>query len=118
MGGLLGVAKGGLGGLLGKAGAAIMGSKVGVTTGGLLGKIGGVLSVAVGFGIVKAIGGAANGGLGILSSIWGPIAGSFETLLSEALLVVSVVSSIITVASLLGDNLEYIREVVGGVFGE
>ena len=65
-----------------------------------------------------AIGGAASGGLGILSSIWGPIAGGFGTLLSGALPVVGVVSSIIAVVSLLGDNLEYIREIVGGVFGE
>ena len=117
-GGLLGAAKGGLGGLLGKAGAAIMGSKAGMAVGGLLGKAGGAFSAIAGSGAVKAIGGAASGGLGILSSIWGPIAGGFGTLLSGALPVVGVVSSIIAVVSLLGDNLEYIREIVGGVFGE
>lgn len=117
-GGLLGAAKGGLGGLLGKAGAAIMGSKAGMAVGGLLGKAGGAFSAIAGSGAVKAIGGAASGGLGILSSIWGPIAGGFGTLLSGALPVVGVVSSIIAVISLLGDNLEYIREIVGGVFGE
>lgn len=115
-GGLLGAAKGGLGGLLGKAGAAIMGSKAGMAVGGLLGKAGGAFSAIAGSGAVKAIGGAASGGLGILSSIWGPIAGGFGTLLSGALPVVGVVSSIIAVVSLLGDNLEYIREIVGGLF--
>lgn len=98
-----------LSGLLGKAGTA---------AGGLLGKAGGAFSAIAGSGAVKAIGGAASGGLGILSSIWGPIAGGFGTLLSGALPVVGVVSSIIAVVSLLGDNLEYIREIVGGVFGE
>lgn len=117
-GGLLGAAKGGLGGLLGKAGAAIMGSKAGMAVGSLLGKAGGAFSAIAGSGAVKAIGGAASGGLGILSSIWGPIAGGFGTLLSGALPVVGMVSSIIAVVSLLGDNLEYIREIVGGVFGE
>ena len=98
-----------LSGLLGKAGTA---------AGGLLGKAGGAFSAIAGSGAVKAIGGATSGGLGILSSIWGPIAGGFGTLLSGALPVVGVVSSIIAVVSLLGDNLEYIREIVGGVFGE
>lgn len=114
-GGLLGAAKGGLGGLLGKAGAAIMGSKAGMAVGGLLGKAGGAFSAIAGSGAVKAIGGAASGGLGILSSIWGPIAGGFGTLLSGALPVVGVVSSIIAVVSLLGDNLEYIREIISGI---
>lgn len=54
----------------------------------------------------------------LMGSIWGPIAGGFGTLLSGTLPVVGVVSSIIAVVSLLGDNLEYIREIVGGVFGE
>ena len=54
----------------------------------------------------------------LMGSIWGPIAGGFGTLLSGALPVVGAVSSIIAVVSLLGDNLEYIREIVGGVFGE
>ena len=89
-----------------------------MAVGGLLGKAGGAFSAIAGSGAVKAIGGAASGGLGILSSIWGPIAGGFGTLLSGALPVVGVVSSIIAVVSLLGDNLEYIREIVGGVFGE
>lgn len=52
----------------------------------------------------------------LMGSIWGPIAGGFGTLLSGALPVVGVVSSIIAVVSLLGDNLEDIREIVGGLF--
>lgn len=103
---------------LGGIGTAIGNTKTGGLLSGLLGKAGGAFSAIAGSGAVKAIGGAASGGLGILSSIWGPIAGGFGTLLSGALPVVGVVSSIIAVISLLGDNLEYIREIVGGVFGE
>lgn len=109
-----------LSGLLGKAGTAaggLLGAAKG-GLGGLLGKAGGAFSAIAGSGAVKAIGGAASGGLGILSSIWGPIAGGFGTLLSGALPVVGVVSSIIAVVSLLGDNLKYIQEIVGEVFGE
>lgn len=108
-------------GLLSGVGGMLFGGNAaggGKRSGGLLGKAGGAFSAIAGSGAVKAIGGAASGGLGILSSIWGPIAGGFGTLLSGALPVVGVVSSIIAVISLLGDNLEYIREIVGGVFGE
>lgn len=56
--------------------------------------------------------------LGILSSILGPLAGGFGSLLAGALPVVGVISSIIAVVSILGDNLEGIRTIVGNVFGE
>lgn len=116
--GLFGAAKGGALGLLGKAGSAIAGSKAGTAVGGLLGKAGGLLGSIAGSGAAKAIGGAASGGLGVLSSIWGPIAGGFGSLLSGALPIVGVISSIIAVVSILGDNLEGIRNIVGSVFGE
>ena len=116
--GLLGAAKGGIGGLLGKAGTAIAGSKAGMAVGGLLGKAGGLFSGIAGSGAMKAIGGAASGGLGVLSSIWGPVAGGFGSLLSGALPIVGVISAIIAVVSILGDNLEGIRTIVGNIFGE
>ena len=117
-GGLLGAAKSGAGGLLGKAGSAIAGSKAGVAVGGMMGKAGGLFSAIAGSGAAKAIGGAASGGMGVLSSVWGPIAGGFGSLLSGALPIVGVISSIIAVVSILGDNLEGIRTIVGNVFGE
>lgn len=116
--GLLGTAKSGIGGLLGKAGTAIAGSKAGVAVGGVLGKAGGLLTGFASSGVAQAIGGAASGGLGILSSILGPLAGGFGSLLAGALPVVGVISSIIAVVSILGDNLEGIRTIVGNVFGE
>lgn len=60
----------------------------------------------------------AGAGAGLLSSIWGPIAGGFGSLLSGALPIVGVISSIIAVVSILGDNLEGIRNIVGSVFGD
>lgn len=54
----------------------------------------------------------------LMGSIWGPIAGGFGSLLSGALPIVGVISSIIAVVSILGDNLEGIRNIVGSVFGD
>lgn len=116
--GLFGAARGGLGGLLGKAGTAIAGSKAGMAVSGLAGKAGGLFSAIAGSGAASAIGSAASGGLGVLSSIWGPLAGGFGSLLSGALPIVGVISSIIAVVSILGDNLEGIRTIVGNVFGD
>lgn len=116
--GLFGAARGGIGGLLGKAGTAIAGSKAGMAVGGLAGKAGGLFSAIAGSGAASAIGSAASGGLGVLSSIWGPLAGGFGSLLSGALPIVGVISSIIAVVSILGDNLEGIRTIVGNVFGD
>lgn len=116
--GLMGMAKSGIGGMLGKAGTAMAGSKAGMALGGIAGKAGGLFSAIAGSGAVKAIGGAASGGFGVLSSILGPLAGGFGSLLAGALPVVGVISSIIAVVSILGDNLEGIRTIVGNVFGE
>ncbi len=116
--GLFGAARGGIGGLLGKAGTAIAGSKAGMAVSGLAGKAGGLFSAVAGSGAASAIGSAASGGLGVLSSIWGPLAGGFGSLLSGALPIVGVISSIIAVVSILGDNLEGIRTIVGNVFGD
>lgn len=116
--GLFGAARGGIGGLLGKAGTAIAGSKAGMAVGGLAGKAGGLFGAIAGSGAASAIGSAASGGLGVLSSIWGPLAGGFGSLLSGALPIVGVISSIIAVVSILGDNLEGIRTIVGNVFGD
>ena len=116
--GLFGAARGGIGGLLGKAGTAIAGSKAGMAVSGLAGKAGGLFSAIAGSGAASAIGSAASGGLGVLSSIWGPLAGGFGSLLSGALPIVGVISSIIAVVSILGDNLEGIRTIVGNVFGD
>lgn len=64
------------------------------------------------------LGNAIPAGAGALGSMWGPMASGFGGLLSGALPIVGVVSSIIAVVSILGDHLEDIRGIVGNVFGE
>ena len=118
MSGLFGKVKSGAGGLLSSLGQGILNSKAGGFVSGLAGKAGGLLSSIAGSGAAQAIGGAASSGLGVLSSIWGPIAGGFGSLLSGALPIVGVISGIIAVVSILGDNLEGIRNIIGSVFGE
>lgn len=123
--GLFGKAKTGIGGLMGNVGQSIINSKAGTAVSGLFGRASGLLGSVANSGIGQAIGGAmgslggiASSGAGVLSSIWGPIAGGFGSLLSGALPIVGVISGIIAVVSILGDNLEGIRNIIGSVFGE
>lgn len=92
------------------AAAIIQGSVMRQGLSGMLGRAGGA--------VTGAAGRIAGSGAGLLSSIWGPIAGGFGSLLSGALPIVGVISSIIAVVSILGDNLEGIRNIVGSVFGD
>lgn len=98
---------------LGAAGI-IQGSVLQQSIGGMLGKASGFIGGIASSGAGKAVG----AGAGLLGSIWGPLAGGFGSLLAGALPVVGVISSIIAVVSLLGDNLEGIRTIVENVFGE
>lgn len=106
-GGLLGGAKSGIGGLLGRAGGAIAGSKAGVAVSGLFGKAGGLFSSIAG-----------SSGMGVLSSIWGPIAGGFGSLLAGALPVVGIISAIIAAVSLLNDKFGILDGIFNRMFGE
>lgn len=98
---------------LGAAGI-IQGSVIQQGLSGLLGKASGLVGGIASSGAGKAVG----AGAGLLGSIWGPIAGGFGSLLAGALPVVGVISAIIAVVSILGDNLEGIRTIIGNVFGE
>lgn len=98
---------------LGAAGI-IQGSVIQQGLSSLLGKASGIVGGIASSGAGKAVG----AGAGLLGSIWGPIAGGFGSLLAGALPVVGVISAIIAVVSILGDNLEGIRTIVGNVFGE
>ena len=111
------------------AAATIQGSATKMGLAGLFGRakgaVGGAVSTVANSGVGRAVGGAVSSvgkvggaGLGLLSGLWGPMAGGFGSLLSGALPIVGVISSIIAVVSLLGDNLEGIRNIVGNVFGE
>lgn len=66
-------------------------------------------------GTVAAGVGNLAGGLG---AFMGPIASGFGTILSGALPIVGVIGSIIAVLSMLGDNLDSIRNIIQNVFGD
>lgn len=67
-----------------------------------------------GLGIAGQFGGSV---LGLTGSFWKPFIGGFGSLLTGALPIVGVISTIIAVVSILGDNLESIRGIIGTVFG-
>lgn len=108
-----------------RAGLAGMGATAQIY-GSILGqKAGGVIGGIANSGAVKAVGGAlgslsgvAKAGAGVLGSVWGPVASGFGSIFTAAAPVIGVVSAIIAVVSILGDNLDGIRTIVGNVFGE
>lgn len=55
---------------------------------------------------------------GLFKAIWGPAASGFGSIFTAAAPVIGVISAIIAVVSILGDNLDGIRTIVGNVFGE
>lgn len=90
----------------------------GKITGGIGGAIGkgiGAISGAAGNFVTGTIG---SGGLDLISTAFGPLAGIFGGILSSALPIVAVVSSIIAVISIMGDHLDDVRTAIGNVFGE
>ncbi|MBO5502403.1 MAG: phage tail tape measure protein, partial [Clostridia bacterium] len=88
------------------AAATIQGSVFQQNISGLLGKAGGFL------------GGIASSGAGVLGSVWGPIASGFGSIFTGAAPVIGVISAIIAVVSILGDNIDSIRGIVQNVFGD
>lgn len=126
-GGLMGKAGGALGkltmplrqGIAGiGAAATIQGSIFQQGISGLLGKAGGVVSGIANSGAGKAVGSIFSGGAGLLGSIYGPIAGGLGGLLSGALPIVGVISSIIAVVSILTDKFGGLDKIVQRVFGD
>lgn len=117
--GLTGLVKGGLGAA--RSGAGWVAGKAGGLAQGAMGLAGRVASSAPGQFIGGALGNVGSfmsAGLGAAGSAFGPIASGFGGMLSGALPIVGVISSIIAVVSLLGDHLEDIRGIVGNVFGD
>lgn len=113
----------------------------------IAGKITGGIGAAISKGIGTVSGAAGNfvtgtigsGGLDLISAVggniasltsrlpaaanligtaFGPLTGIFGSILSSALPIVAVVSSIIAVISIMGDHLDDVRAAIGNVFGE
>lgn len=117
--GLTGLVKNGLG--IAKSGADWVTSKAGGLAQGSMGLAGRMANSAPGQFIGGALGNVGsfiNAGAGALGSIWGPMASGFGGLLSGALPIVGVVSSIVALVSILYDNLDGVRSIIGSVFGE
>ena len=121
------MALGGIGNLFGGAPAAATAA----ASGGLLGRIGGALSGAAGtvsgLGTALAttpIGAAAlnvgsflGAGAGVIGTVASPLASGFLSLLGTFGPVIAGLGGVVAVVSILGDNLEGIRTVVGNIFG-
>ena len=117
--GLTGLVKGGLDAA--KSGAGWIAGKAGGLAQGVMSLAGRAANSAPVQFIGGALGNAGSfisAGAGALGSMWGPMASGFGGLLSGALPIVGVISSIIAVVSILGDHLEDIRSIVGNVFGD
>lgn len=100
------------------AAATIQGSIFQQGLSGLLGKARAVVSGIANSGAGKAVGSIFSGGAGLLGSIYGPIAGGLGGLLSGALPIVGVISSIIAVVSILTDKFGGLDKIVQRVFGD
>lgn len=110
--GATGAVRSGAGWVAGKAGGLMQGAA------GLAGRVVTSAPVQAIGGALGNVGSFLGSGMGALGSIWGPFASGFGGLLSGALPIVGVISSIIAVVSILGDHLEDIRGIVGNVFGD
>lgn len=121
--GALGAARNGIGGLISTIGATGPGQMIG----GALGKVGGIAGGAVNgirgaagalSGPLGAVGGFAGSILNVAGTALGPVTSMFGTILSGALPIVGIISGIIAVFSILYDNLDGVRELIGNIFGD
>lgn len=107
---------GGIGGAIGKGIGAVSGAAGNLVTGtigsgglDLIGAVGGNIA-----SLTSRLPAAAN----LIGTAFGPLTGIFGSILSSALPIVAVVSSIIAVISIMGDHLDDVRAAIGNVFGE
>lgn len=107
---------GGIGGAIGKGIGAISGAAGNFVT-GTIGSGGLDLISAVG-GNITSLTSRLPAAANLISTAFGPLAGIFGSILSSALPIVAVVSSIIAVISIMGDHLDDVRTAIGNVFGE
>lgn len=107
---------GGIGGAIGKGIGAISGAAGNLVT-GTIGSGGLDLISAVG-GNIASLTSRLPAAANLIGTAFGPLAGIFGSILSSALPIVVVVSSIIAVISIMGDHLDDVRAAIGNVFGE
>lgn len=107
---------GGIGGAIGKGIGAISGAAGNLVT-GTIGSGGLDLISAVG-GNIASLTSRLPAAANLIGTAFGPLTGIFGSILSSALPIVAVVSSIIAVISIMGDHLDDVRAAIGKVFGE
>lgn len=107
---------GGIGGAIGKGIGAISGAAGNLVT-GTIGSGGLDLISAVG-GNIASLTSRLPAAANLIGTAFCPLAGIFGSILSSALPIVAVVSSIIAVISIMGDHLDDVRAAIGNVFGE
>lgn len=107
---------GGIGGAIGKGIGAISGAAGNLVT-GTIGSGGLDLISAVG-GNIASLTSRLPAAANLIGTAFGPLAGIFGSILSSALPIVAVVSSIIALISIMGDHLDDVRAAIGNVFGE
>lgn len=107
---------GGIGGAIGKGIGAISGAAENLVT-GTIGSGGLDLISAVG-GNIASLTSRLPAAANLIGTAFGPLTGIFGSILSSALPIVAVVSSIIAVISIMGDHLDDVRAAIGNVFGE
>lgn len=105
-----------IGGAIGKGIGAISGAAGNLVT-GTIGSGGLDLISAVG-GNIASLTSRLPAAANLIGTAFGPLAGIFGSILSSALPIVAVVSSIIAVISIMGDHLDDVRAAIGNVFGE
>ena len=122
------MAFGGLGNLFARTPAV---AAAAATSSGILGRIGGALSGAAGtvsgLGTALAatpmgaaalnVGSFLGAGAGVIGTVASPLASGFLSLLGTFGPVIAGLGGVVAVVSILGDNLEGIRTVVGNIFG-
>lgn len=107
---------GGIGGAISKGIGAVSGAAGNFVT-GTIGSGGLDLISAVG-GNITSLTSRLPAAANLISTAFGPLAGIFGSILSSALPIVAVVSSIIAVISIMGNHLDDVRTAIGNVFGE
>lgn len=107
---------GGIGEAIGKGIGAISGAAGNLVT-GTIGSGGLDLISAVG-GNIASLTSRLPAAANLIGTAFGPLTGIFGSILSSALPIVAVVSSIIAVISIMGDHLDDVRAAIGNVFGE
>lgn len=107
---------GGIGGAISKGIGAVSGAAGNLVT-GTIGSGGLDLISAVG-GNIASLTSRLPAAANLIGTAFGPLTGIFGSILSSALPIVAVVSSIIAVISIMGDHLDDVRTAIGNVFGE